>query len=384
MISFFVILILISVLAGTSYYIAHRLYQGLAAFFPKVWFCPVLLIICTLTLIMILGFGRALLPLSKDVKHILGLLSSYCMGIMVYLLLFTVLTDVLLVVLRLMKVSFINHHLFKGGVTFGVLLLTLITCVYGFFNARQIDDVSYEIHLQDKKDISDLNMVMISDLHLGAIGSEERLQEIVQKINEKNPDVVCIAGDFFDTDFASIQNPEAAIKTLQGIQATYGTYACLGNHDGGQTYEQMVEFLDLANIQLLNDESVIIDGRMILIGRLDASPIGGYGDQKRKELSKIFTKEDPSMPVIVLDHNPANIHEYDREADLILCGHTHKGQIFPGNLFTNLMYTVDYGYYQKDDESPHVIVSSGVGSWGMPMRVGTNCEIVTIQISGEN
>ena len=80
-------------------------------------------------------------------------------------------------------------------------------------------------------------------------------------------------------------------------------------------------------------------------------------------------------------HRATYIEESDiKEADLILCGHTHKGQLFPANIITNLMYTVDYGYYQKDAQSPQVIVSSGVGYWGMPMRVVTQCEIVSIKI----
>jgi len=62
----------------------------------------------------------------------------------------------------------------------------------------------------------------------------------------------------------------------------------------------------------------------------------------------------------------------------MLAGHTHRGQIFPGNLITNAVFEVDYGYYQKDADSPNVIVTSGVGTWGMPMRVGSNNEIVSI------
>ena len=143
----------------------------------------------------------------------------------------------------------------------------------------------------------------------------------------------------------------------------------------------MVEFLEDSNINLLEDEYEIIDNRLILIGRLDASSIGGYGDKKRSELASFFTRDDPTLPVIVLDHNPARIDEYTTEADLILCGHTHKGQVFPGNLITNLMYTVDYGYYQKDISSPQVIVSSGIGAWGPPIRVGSDSEIVSINFS---
>lgn len=374
-------ILLFSVLAGTSTYIAWRLYQGLAAFCAQLRFWPILVAVCLVTLLLVLGFVRGLTPFPKNVKQFLGLVSAYCMGIFLYLLLFTVAADVLLLLPRICKLPFTTRPLFKGFVTLGVLALTAATCIYGFFNARQIDHVTYEITLQDKQDISDLNVALISDLHLGAVGSEARLQEIVDQINGLQPDVVCIAGDFFDTDFASIQAPQAAIRILQGLRATYGTYACLGNHDAGNTYGQMVEFLKEANIHLLSDDYAIIDDRLILIGRLDASPIGSFGEEKRQPLSDFFAREDASIPVIVLDHNPARIGEYTNEADLILCGHTHKGQVFPGSLITDSMYEVDYGYYQKDAGSPQVVVTSGVGYWGMPMRVGSDSEIVTIRFS---
>jgi predicted MPP superfamily phosphohydrolase len=86
------------------------------------------------------------------------------------------------------------------------------------------------------------------------------------------------------------------------------------------------------------------------------------------------------MPVIVMEHNPARIGEYGGEVDLILAGHSHRGQMFPGSLITRAMFAVDYGHYQKDADSPHVIVTSGVSTWGPPMRVGTNSEIVVITL----
>lgn len=374
-------LVLFTLFGGTSYYIAHRVYQGLSSLFPNLRFWPVLVVFLVLALIMVLGFGRSVIPMPEGVKHVLGIISAYYMGIFVYLLLFTAAADLLMLIPRLMKLSFTAHRHFYGIRTLCVLVLTCVTCVYGFWNARQIDHVSYEVKLADKADISDLNVVLISDLHLGAVGSEGRLEEIVEEINRLEPDLVCIAGDFFDTDFASIQNPDAAIQTLKNLRSTYGTYACLGNHDAGQTVSKMTDFLEQANVRLLRDEYTVIDDRLVLVGRLDGSPIGGYGQWSRAELSDFFSREDPSLPVIVLDHNPAGIHTYTDEADLILCGHTHKGQLFPASLITGAMYTVDHGYYQKDSQSPQVIVTSGVGYWGMPMRVGTDCEIVSIHFT---
>lgn len=84
------------------------------------------------------------------------------------------------------------------------------------------------------------------------------------------------------------------------------------------------------------------------------------------------------MPIVVMEHTPANIEQYGSEIDLVLAGHTHKGQIVPFNLATKAIFTVDYGHYQKDADSPHVIVTSGVSTWSMPMRIGSNNEIVSI------
>lgn len=375
---------LLSALAGTGYYLSYKIYSGIASFFPKIRLWPVLVLVFLLMLVMILGFARALIPMPVELKQLLGTVSGYCMGFFLYLLLFMLAADLILLLPRLLKLAFTAHRLFKGVSLLCVLLLTVSTCTYGFMHVQKIHRATYSIAIEHKKDLSDLNLVMISDLHLGAIGSEKRLQAVVEEINAQNPDIICIAGDFFDTDFNAIKNPQAALQTLRELRATYGIYASLGNHDGGETHAQMVAFLKNANIQLLNDTYTVIDSRLVLVGRLDASAIGGYNGQKRKPFHEIYTPTDSTLPVIVLDHNPVHVDEYSSEADLILSGHTHKGQVFPANLFTNMLYTVDYGYYQKNSNSPQVIVSSGVGAWGMPMRVGSNCEIVTVHFTAQN
>ncbi len=377
------LLIVTALLVLTGCYLSFRLHRGLSDFFPRLRTWPVMLAVFLLIAVTVLGFVRALIPFPVAVKQLLGICSAYSMGILVYLLMYTLAAEMLLALPRILKLSFTSHALFDGFTVLTVLLLTVGTCAYGFINARQIDNVSYEIALTDKKDISDIKLTVISDLHLGSVGSESRLEDIVSEINSQQPDVICIAGDFFDTDFSAINDTETALEALRGLHSTYGVYACLGNHDGGETHEQMKAFLKSAGIQLLDDSYTVIDGRLLLAGRLDASPIGGYGAAVRLPLTELLDGADTSLPTVIMDHNPANIDEYGSEADLILCGHTHKGQIFPGNLFTHMLYTVDYGYYRKDLTAPQVIVTSGVGTWGMPMRVGTDCETVTVTFKCE-
>ena len=160
----------------------------------------------------------------------------------------------------------------------------------------------------------------IEYLHLGAVNSEKHLESIVQGVNHLEPDIVCIAGDIFNDDYNAIRNPEAAIELLKSITATYGVYACLGNHDGGNTFNEMVSFLEKSNLKLLNDEYVIINERLILFGRVDPTPIGGVEGLKRKDITETIASLDTNMPVVVMDHNPSNIEQYGKEVDLIISG----------------------------------------------------------------
>ena len=114
-----------------------------------------------------------------------------------------------------------------------------------------------------------------------------------------------------------------------------------------------------------------------MAGRKDSFPIGGQGD-KREKLT--LPAKAGELPVIVMDHQPGNIRDYGEETDLILCGHTHQGQMFPFNLITNAVFDVDYGYYRASDDSPQVIVTSGAGTWGPPQRVATDNEVAEILV----
>jgi predicted MPP superfamily phosphohydrolase len=319
------------------------------------------------------------MPFPAIIKNIFNWISAHWMGILMYLLIFTLLADIFILIGSLINIvprPISQNVIFYKGLIAIILTAGIVT--YGIYNANRIKHVSYEIQLKNVV-LNDINIVMISDSHLGAINNfEKNLERIVQDINDMNPDIVCIVGDIFNDDFNLIRNPDRAISLFRSINATYGVFAVLGNHDGGRTLSQMKEFLEASNITLLNDEHVIIDGRLALFGRLDANPIGGFGTLERQDITDTIVSVGADMPVIVMDHNPIHIKTYGNEVDLILAGHTHRGQMFPGNLITRAIFVADYGHYQKDENSPHAIVTSGVSTWGPPMRVGTNNEIVNV------
>lgn len=374
----FAFIIILAIYGSANYYIGRKTYHWLRLVFPTI--NPKLYI--GIYIFIASSIILAFLPLSSGIKGVLSWISAYWMGVFVYLLLFILMANLVLLTGRLLKLipkTMPRNIHFYAGLT--VFLLTTIVVSYGIYNATQIKNVSYDIQIKGDRLPKDIHIVLISDLHLGAINSEKRIKSIVENINSLEPDIVTIAGDLFNDDYHAIKNPEKAIELLKSIQTKYGVYASLGNHDGGETFDEMVRFLEKSNITLLNDEHVIIDDKFILVGRLDPSPIGGYGGLHRKDIKEILTSiDDIDLPIVVMDHTPSKLELYEEDIDLLLAGHTHRGQLFPGSLITNAIFEVDYGHYQKNATSPHVIVTSGVGTWGMPMRVGTNNEIVSINL----
>jgi predicted MPP superfamily phosphohydrolase len=365
-----------SLYGGANYYVGKKIYQGLSYFSRNINVKIYTIVFALIALSVFI----ATLPMPLETKRIISWVSYHWMGVFVYLLLFFLLSDLVLFLGKLLKIITAptpeNIAFYRS---IAVILLTAGVVGYGIYNAGQIKHTSYNIQIEKTSFEGEFKIVLISDLHLGSIKSEKLLHDIVHGINSLKPDIVCIAGDIFNDNYNLIRNPERAEEFLRSIEATYGVYAVLGNHDAGKTLDKMMEFLEKSNVKLFNDEYVVIDDRMVLVGRLDPSPIGGYGGLKRKSnISDILASVDTNMPVIVIDHTPSNIQQYGREIDLVLSGHTHKGQLFPFNFITNAIFTVDYGHYQEDASSPHFIVTSGVSTWGPPMRVGTNNEIVSI------
>lgn len=368
--------IILCLFAAINLYAAQRLYKWLKLILPRIKaavFVPLYIIFAAS---MMLCFMRSSLPFSVAVKRALNAFGAYCMGIFIYMFLFFIISDIIFLLGRAFRLisdsSRKRYRLFSGAV---VLILTAITVFYGAVHAAQIKLVSYDAEIS-----AEMNAVLISDLHLGAAGSERRFEKTVAAVNSLEPDIVFISGDIFDNDFDIISDTKQMSELFKSIDTKYGVYACLGNHDAGSTIGEMISFLKDSDVTLLSDEATVIDNRLVLIGRRDSSPIGGAGYGVRCDISELMDGVDTSMPIVVMDHNPTNIDEYPDSVDLILCGHTHKGQMFPGELFTNAMFDVDYGYYRKDDNSPQVIVTSGAGAWGMPMRVGTDCEVVSIKL----
>ncbi len=343
---------------------------------------------------LLIGF---LLP-PNNLGRVFKLIGNYWLGVFLYIVLTVLIADAIRLVIK--KTKKIPEQYIKSKRTFviaGAICIFIIggISIYGAINARIIHTTKYEITVNKKvKNIKDLKIALVADLHMGYNIGTHHIKKMVKKINEQNPDIVVIAGDIFDNEYESLDNPEQIIKTLRQLKSTYGTYAVYGNHDisekilAGFTFSKkgdkkesdirMDELLEDANITLLRDEEVLIDDSFYLYGRPDYRR-PGRGITVRKTPQEITENLDQKKPIIVIDHEPNELQELaDAGVDIDLSGHTHDGQLFPANLTNALMWENPYGYLQKDDM--HSIVTSGVGLFGPNMRVGTIAEVVIVDV----
>lgn len=336
-----------------------------------------------------------LLPKSA-VAIVIRRISTYWIGIMLYSLLYVVLFDLLRLIAKHTKLK--NTLLFSRGsvISIGsvVVACAVATCLYGIFNARNIKVNEYSVTV-NKSCGSDkhLKAVLVADLHMGYAIGVDHITNMVEKINQQDADIVIIAGDIFDNSYDGMDDPEGIKAQLKSIKSKYGVYAVYGNHDidekilmgftfdwGGKQLhnEKMTNFMKECNIKLINDESVLINDEFYLVGRRDTDK-PGTEDGTRAEISELTKDLDKTKPIFVLSHEPDELQETaDAGADIDFSGHTHDGQLFPGNLTIGLFWENPCGMIKKDNM--YSIVTSGVGVYGTFMRVGTDAEICSVDI----
>lgn len=370
--------IFVSIYVTGNYYVGLRFFQSIQSLIEPYsffyWSGYALLAIS----LFAARLGKRFYP--GYVNDLFDVTGNYWLGAVYYSLLIWAGTDFLhfLTSLIFPDTRIIEYPSFYWGLA--VLFLVFLLLLYGTWNARHPRIVHYDITIKKAVPyLPELHAVMVSDIHLGLVVDNDRLKEMVNRINELDPDIVFLAGDTIDEDvrlFASNKMPEI----LKKLRPRYGVYAVLGNHEyiGGNS-ELAVKYLHQAGINVLVDKYIKVNNQFYVVGR-DDRMAGRMNGKQRMELSRLVEGIDHTLPIILLDHQPINLEEGQLNGiDLQLSGHTHNGQFFPNNLISKHVFENSWGYLRKG--GCQIIVSAGFGTWGPPIRIGSNSEITDITIS---
>lgn len=256
------------------------------------------------------------------------------------------------------------------------LVLSLLTSLYGYFEARDIRTERWTLKSPKvTQETGRLKIVQISDVHLGLIVREERLKRILRLVKAEDPDILVSTGDLVDGEICRLNGLEDLLKE---IKPKYGKFAVTGNHEFIAGFENAKCFTENAGFTLLRGEGITVQGILNIAGIDD--PTGKrYGLAKDISEKTLLSELPREKFTLFLKHRPLVDKEAQGLFDLQLSGHIHKGQIFPFSIITWLYYPVNSGKLNLTD-SAFMYVSRGAGTWGPPLRFLSPPEVAVIEL----
>jgi predicted MPP superfamily phosphohydrolase len=227
--------------------------------------------------------------------------------------------------------------------------------------------------------LSGLNLVQLSDVHVGPTLGERFLRSVVDKTNQLRPDAVLITGDLVDGSVAQLR---AHVAPLAGLKSRFGVYFVTGNHEyysGAEAWEAELQRL---GIRVLRNERVTLGDQASLdLAGVDDANARGMARGHGADVARIVAGRDPERALVLMAHQPKQIDLATQAgADLQLSGHTHGGQLWPFSAMVKLAQPYVAGLYQHDPAT-QIYVSRGTGYWGPPMRLMAPAEITKIVLT---
>ena len=296
-------------------------------------------------------------------------ISYILLGISVYMFLYFLLFDILRVLFR---------KSFKRGTGSIVLILTVLTFAYGYYHQLDTKTKYYDIAI-NKPLKEPLRLAVFSDVHVGSGMTVERLNKYADRINALKPDIILVVGDIIDSDLRAFK--EDFRSSFRRLNAPLGVYAVLGNHEyfsGDITAVQAA--IEDAGMKVLKDEAIFFEDKGFYLAGRDSIRHSMSSGDERSPVYEFMKKFDSSMPLIIMDHVPKNITDGKvMNADLQISGHTHGGQFFPVTEIVKFLYPESAGLLRDGDFN--LLVTSGLGLWGPPMRVGSDSEILLVTVT---
>ncbi|MFE9772552.1 metallophosphoesterase [Streptomyces sp. NPDC005931] len=216
-------------------------------------------------------------------------------------------------------------------------------------------------------------IAVVSDIHLGPLLGRGFAQKVVDTINATQPDLIAVVGDLVD---GSVKDLGPAAAPLAQLTARHGAFFVTGNHEyfsGAEQWVDEVRRLGLRPLENARTELPHFD----LAGVND---LAGEDEGRGPDHARALGDRDRSRACVLLAHQPVQIHEaVDHGVDLQLSGHTHGGQLWPGNLVASLVNPTLAGLDRYGDTQ--LYVTRGAGAWGPPTRVGAPSDITVIELA---
>lgn len=317
---------------------------------------------------------------SSVLTDILNVFGGFWLALMLYGFIFFLASDIIYLLLRITRaINSPENILAYRKWTFAITAtLSAGLIIGGFINAVIPVVREYNITInKNAGEIKDLKVAAVSDIHLGSIIRKRSISKLNSILDELKPDLVLLLGDILDGEVGPVMRDDL-LRYFTCPKSTNGLLAITGNHEFIGGAAKTIPYIESKGIRLLQDEVVTLQGGIQFIGRKDRDSEYFY-KKKRMTLQELVAMTDPSKPVILLDHQPANLDDAAKSGvDLELSGHTHNGQMWPLNHVTRLIWELSYGYKKKGNTQ--YIVSSGYGLWGPRVRSGSRSEVLLLNI----
>ncbi len=217
-----------------------------------------------------------------------------------------------------------------------------------------------------------LRVALISDLHLGSVLGADFCRSVVELVNAQQPDVICLIGDLSDGSVAELAEE---LRPLAELRAPEGVFVVTGNHEFYFDPDGWIAFLPQLGMRLLANEAVPVRG-LLLAGVHD---IAGRPTGRGPDMDAALAARAPGQPVIMMSHSPNLVDDaVDRQVDLMVSGHTHGGQFFPGTLAIAATSKAVSGYYAFGPTQ--LFVTNGAGFWGPIARLGAPPDVTLLTL----
>ncbi len=266
-----------------------------------------------------------------------------------------------------------GHPLAMRPVAFVAFGAALAVTIVGMVNAAFVRITRVTVRLAGLPEAwRDRDIALVSDLHLGNIRRRRLAARVVKKLRALDPVAVFVSGDMFDGTRIAM---DPALQPWTGLRVPQGIYFVTGNHEEFHDRREALAAVRRAGLTVLQNEKIVAAGLQI-VGVHDAE--AAEPEVYRALLGRAGVERH--RPSILLTHRPDNLPVAEQAGvSLQLSGHTHRGQFWPWSWVVGRVYG-EFAYGLHSHGGLQVCTSSGAGTWGPPLRVGTRSEIVLLHL----